>query len=72
MSRTYRKNTYNKCSLRSPKTFQEKRQIDSFITDDETMEFSISKMNRILNRRSIPSHWDDIVTSSHYQNDYNV
>ena len=72
MSRTIRKNTYNRASLRNPHTFNEKRQIDQIITDDETMEFNISKLNRIKNRRSIPSHWDDIVTSSYYQMDYNA
>jgi hypothetical protein len=72
MSRTHRKTSYNKCALRSPRTFNEKRQIDEIITDDEVMEFPISKMNRILNRRAIPTHHDDVVTSSHYQMDYNV
>ena len=72
MSRTFRKNSFNKCALRSPKTFNEKRNIDSIITDDEVMKLPISGMNRIKSRRAIPSHWDDIVTSSHYQTDYNV
>jgi hypothetical protein len=70
MSRTTRNTSFNKCALRSPKTFNEKRQIDSFITDEESMEFTISKMNRILSRRSIPTHWDDIVCSSYYETDY--
>lgn len=72
MSRTQRKNSYNKCALRNPHTFNEKRQIDSILTDDETMEFPIAKLNRIRSRRSISSHWDDIVTSSYYETDYNV
>jgi hypothetical protein len=71
MSRTYRKKSFNKCALRNPKTFNEKRNIDSIITDKEVMEFEISGINRIKARRSIPSHWDDIVTSSHYETDYN-
>lgn len=72
MSRTFRKNSFNDCALRSPRTFNEKRNIDAIVTDDDVMEFSVSKLNRIKNRRSIPSHWDDIVTSSYYQTDYNV
>jgi hypothetical protein len=72
MSRTFRKKSFNSCALRSPKTFNEKRNIDSIVTDSEMMEFNVSKLNRIKNRRSIPSHRDDIVTSSHYQTDYNV
>jgi hypothetical protein len=72
MSRTYRKKSFNKCALRNPKTFNEKKNIDFIITDKEVMEFGISGINRIKARRSsIPSHWDDIVTSSHYETDYN-
>lgn len=70
MSRTHRQTSYNKCALRSPKTLNEKRQIDSFLTDDETVEFQISGMNRIKNRRSIPTHHDDNVCSSYYETDY--
>ncbi len=72
MSRTTRNSSYNKCALRNPHTFNEKRQIDAFITDSDAMEFPISKLNRIRNRRSIPTNWDDIVTSSYYETDYNV
>lgn len=71
MARTYRNNTYNKCSLRSPRSFNEKRWIDSILSDEEVMEFSVSKLNRIRSRRNIPTHWDDVVTSSHYELDYN-
>jgi hypothetical protein len=70
MSRTTRKVSFNSCALRNPKTFNEKRQIDSIITDEDTMDYPISKMNRILSRRSIPSHWDDEVCSSYYETDY--
>lgn len=70
MSRTHRQTSYNSCALRSPKTLNEKRQIDSFLTDDETMEFQISGLNRIRSRRSIPTHHDDIVCSSYYETDY--
>ena len=70
MSRTHRNTSFNKCALRNPRTFNEKRQIDSLITDEESMEFTISKMNRILSRRAIPSHHDDIVCSSYYETDY--
>lgn len=48
MSRTTRKVSFNSCALRNPKTFNEKRQIDSIITDEDTMDYPISKMNRIL------------------------
>ena len=68
MSRTTRKNTFNKCSLRNPHTFNEKRNVDSFLTDVELLEeYPVSKVNRIRSRRNLPTHWDDVVTSSYYE-----
>jgi hypothetical protein len=75
MSRTYRKNSYNKCALRKPHSTNEKRQLDGILHDEDFRHLNIAKVNRMRSRvggsGDLPSAWDDIVTSSHYQNDHN-
>jgi len=74
MSRTYRKESYHKCELRQPRSTNEKRQLSSIITDDEAILLGIDKLNRMKARQgscgNLPTAYDDIVTSSHYQNDH--
>lgn len=74
MSRTYRKDSYNKCALRKPHSTNEKRQLDAILHDEDTKYMPIDKVNRMQSRfggsGDLPTAWDDIVTSSHYQNDH--
>lgn len=68
MSRTLRKTSYNRCMLRQPKTTNEIRLIESILNDLKTDSYTISGLNRLHYRTKLPTHWDDIVCSSYYQN----
>jgi hypothetical protein len=72
MSRTHRNTSFNKCALRNPRTTQEIRQNRGLIQDISVGEYdySISGVNRL--HRNIVTAWDDVVTSSHYQEDYKL
>jgi hypothetical protein len=74
MSRTYRKNSFNKCALRHPHTTNEKRQLDAILHNEDLSEVNLDKVNRIKSRcghsGNLPTVYDDIVASSYYQNDH--
>lgn len=68
MSRTHRKQSYNPCALRKPKTRQEIKQISNLLDDLKEQDYSISGVNHLHHRLSVlPTDWDDIVTSSYYE-----
>lgn len=71
MSRTHRKTSYNRAALRKPKTTNEIKQIRFLLDDLENQEYKISGLNHLHSRISVlPTHYDDIVASSHYEMDY--
>lgn len=71
MSRTFRKKNYNSCALRNPKTSNEIRQLKTLIEDLKDEDYTISGINHLHHRLSkVPTAWDDIVTSAHYETDY--
>lgn len=72
MSRTFRKNSYNPGALRHPKTSNEIRQIRNLLADLNQEDYTISGINHLHRRLNLPTHYDDIVASSHYQSDYEV
>ena len=72
MSRTFRKNSYNPGKLRKPKTSQEIRQIHNLLTALKEEDYTISGVNHLHRRLNLPTHYDDIVASSHYQTDYEL
>ena len=69
MSRTFRKKSYN--ALRKPKTTQEIRQIRNLLTDLKHEGYAVSGVNHLHRRLNLPTHYDNIVASSHYETDYN-
>lgn len=71
MSKTFRKKYYNSCALRHPKTTNEISQINHILNDIKDEDYSISGINRMHSRLNIPTVYDDIVISSHYEMDYN-
>jgi hypothetical protein len=70
MSRTYRRQPEEKSwfrrNYRRPKTFNEKKQIDDMIHDQEVPLRNRDKAK--LN--NLPSAWDDIRKSSSFEKDY--
>lgn len=61
MSRTYRKNFYNPCALKTPKHHGDKKaQVEN---KDLYKDYGIFLGNRALNRK-IPNPYDDIVIGS--------
>lgn len=72
MSRTYRKNSFNKCALRHPHTTNEKRQLDAILHNEDLSQVNLDKVNRMKSRcgPKLPTVYDDIVASSYYQNDH--
>lgn len=73
MSRTQRNlPPQRRCALRKPRTTQEIRKNEGFLTDvkvEMDLPF-ISGLNRM--RRYIPTHWDDVVLSAYYESDYKI
>lgn len=72
MSRTYRKlEGMHSGALRYPHTFNEIKNLDAILNDDEFQEYEISKLNRIKSRKhQLPTCWDDVVVSGYYETDY--
>lgn len=72
MARTYRNlDGMNKCALRYPHTFNEIKNLNGIMFDDDLDEFTLSKMNRISSRsHNLPTAWDDEVVSGYEQMDY--
>lgn len=72
MAHTHRNSSYSSCALRKPRTTNEIRQAYNLLIDNQIEDYNLSGVNRLRSRYSnLPTHWDDIVCSSYYQNDYN-
>lgn len=68
MSRTYRKDHYNKAALRKPKTRKEIKQLSNILDDVKSGEYEISGVNHLHHRLSaLPTDWDDIVISAYFE-----
>jgi hypothetical protein len=71
MSRTHRRQpeekTWFKRNYRRPRTFNEKKQIEDLI-HDEDVKLSNREKSKLNN---LPTAWDDIPKSSIYEQDYN-
>ena len=74
MSRTYRKTDgMHRYAYRFPHTFNEIRNLDGILNDDELEDYPVSGMNHMRARESnLPTAWDDKVVSAYYQEDYKV
>ena len=72
MSRTFR-NTQgmNRYYFRSPHTFNEIRQLDGLLHDEDLEDFPVSGLNHMKSREhNLPTVRDDIVVSSYYEEDF--
>lgn len=68
MSRTHRKEHYNKAALRRPKTQQEIKQLNHMLEDIQDEDYDVSGLNRIHGRlQDLPTAWDDKVISAYYE-----
>jgi len=65
MSRTYRKQPCNHV-FRHPKTLNELKQV-KVSNDYYDSEYMVN-----IRKRNIPTAWDDLEVSSHYQNDHHT
>ena len=71
MSHTYRKQFYQKCALRKPKTSQERKQLLAILDEVELQEYEISGINHMHHRLSkLPHANDDVVIAAYYEQDY--
>lgn len=73
MSRTYRKDQFQRCHLRKPRSYNEKSQLEEILHDPDVNELPVDKVNRMKSRRghtNLPDAWDDIVISAYYEQDY--
>ena len=68
MSRTQRKDYYNKAALRKPQTHQEIKKLSHILDDLKDREYQVSGVNHLHHRLAVlPSDWDDLVISAYYQ-----
>jgi hypothetical protein len=67
MAHTKRNATHNSCAFRNPKTFNERRQTEGFLLDEDILNYDISKINRLKQKRNLPTSWDDVVCSAYYE-----
>ena len=72
MSRTNRNVEHiHSGALRHPHTFNEIRQLDGILQEEELEEYPLSGFNHLKARENeLPTAWDDQVVSGHYQEDY--
>ena len=74
MSRTNRNlEGMHKGALRFPHTFNEIRQLDGILHEEDLEDLPVSKVNHMKARENeLPTAWDDNVVSGYYQEDYEV
>jgi hypothetical protein len=72
MSRTNRNVEHiHSGALRHPHTFNEIRQLDGILQEEDLEGLPISKVNHMKSREhQLPTSWDDITVSGYYQEDY--
>lgn len=68
MSDTIRNDSFDEYHLRHPSHLNEMKQREAFLTDDEAMDYNLSKVNRSKKRLHNPSHRLEEETSSSHQN----
>ena len=74
MSRTFRNlEGMHSGALRHPHTFNEIRQLDGILHEEDLEGLPVSKVNHMKSREhQLPTAWDDNVVSGYYQQDYKV
>lgn len=77
MSRTYRKESYQKYLLRKPHVFNEKKQLGSLLADlahdEDFIEIPVAKLNRAQSKYSTLDPWaEDKVVSAYYETDWKL
>ena len=74
MSRTNRNlEGMHKGALRFPHTFNEIRQLDGILHEEDLEDLTVSKVNHMKAREhNLPTAWADQVVSGYYQEDYEV
>ena len=72
MSRTHRNIEWiHSGALRFPHTFNEIRQLDGILHEEDLEDFPVSGLNHMKSReQELPTAWDDQVVSGYYQEDY--
>jgi len=72
MSRTFRRTEgMHRYAYRFPHTFNEIRQLDGFLHEEDLEGLPVSGLNHIRAREhNLPTCWDDKVVSAYYQEDY--
>lgn len=72
MSRTYRKTeNMHRYAYRFPHTFNEIRQLDAVLHEEDLEGLPVSGLNHMRSReRNLPTSWDDKVVSAYYQENY--
>jgi len=60
-------------ALRFPHTFNEIRQLDGILHEEDLDDFPVSKVNHMKAREhNLPTSWTDQVVSGYYQEDYEI
>ncbi len=69
MSRTHRNIEWiHSGALRFPHTFNEIRQLDGILHEEDLVSLPVSGLNHMKAReRKLPSSWNDITISSYYE-----
>jgi hypothetical protein len=69
MSRTFRNlEGMHKGALRVPHTFNEIRQLDGILHEEDLEGLPVSKVNHMKSREhTLPTSWNDITISAYYE-----
>jgi len=72
MSRTNRNlEGMHKGALRFPHTFNEIRQLDGILHEEDLEDFPVSKVNHMnVKKNQLPTSCQDVVVSAYYESDY--
>ena len=72
MSRTNRNVEHiHSGALRHPHTFNEIRQLDGILQEEDLEGLPVSKVNHMnVKKNQLPTAWDDIVVSGYYESDH--
>jgi hypothetical protein len=72
MSRTNRNlEGMHKGALRFPHTFNEIRQLDGILHEEDLEDLPVSKVNHMnVKKNQLPTSWQDVVVSAYYESDY--
>ncbi len=69
MTHTFRKIAgWHNGAIRFPKTFNEIKQLDGILHEEDLVSLPVSGLNHMKAReRKLPSSWNDITISSYYE-----